>query len=149
LRRARDSWHACGVRRALVLTLVASIASAAVGCGHRGPRPLPIVTGPHAFDRGQPFFDAVAQAMQALGYTITSQRLAEGRIEARARTRLRGDEQAVVVVQLYREGWISCSAEIPESAARRRATVYAEVERLSGELRERLAGRGHFVRTTP
>jgi len=137
--------------RACVRFVLASllVTLSLAGCAHRGAPALPIVLGPYAFEQGTALLNAVRVEMHAAGYTPTNDGSVGGHLEARAHTRVRGEEPALLVVQLYREGWVACEARVPDAAGRRGARIEAEAEALALVLQRALERRGFVTRGAP
>ncbi|MCZ7680141.1 MAG: hypothetical protein M5U28_15785 [Sandaracinaceae bacterium] len=144
LTRARGSSSVSPLRRARHQVLAVAVILAGLGCGRPRPAPLPVVLGPYDFDRGEVLFAAVTEAMGEAGYPPTRASRAEGRLEAALRTRMRRDEvPPPLVVQLYREGWVSVTVPIPEQESGGRALrARAEAAALAVSISEALAARG-------
>lgn len=97
-----------------------------------------------------PVWDATVAAITRAGYRPTAMDSARGLIELPARVRVRGDGQPRLEVQFYAEGWIACTAHLPEEAREReRARAALEAEELSLAIVEHLEAAGLTARRTP
>lgn len=116
---------------------------AGLGCGRPRPAPLPVVLGPYDAARGELLFAAVTDAMEDAGYPPVRASRGEGRLEAALHTRMRRDEvPPPLVVQLYREGWVSVTVPIPEEASGGHVLrARAEAAALAVSISETLAAR--------
>ena len=110
------------------------------GCMRARPPELPIALGPYGFEEQTALFGAVSSAMGEAGYPVAVSQPDGGRLIAAAHTRVR-NEQPMLTVQLYREGWVAVSAGLP-SHPRHAIRVRQEAERLSVHIAEHLERSG-------
>lgn len=120
-----------------------------VACGHATPA-LPIALGPYSYATTDALFSATVDAVREAGYEPQTADAASGLIVLTSRVRIRGDEPPRLVVQLFREGWIRCDAELPETAREAHHDRAArEAETLAIRVLDGLHDRGFSLAEAP
>ena len=109
------------------------------------PPEMPLALGPYAYDHDHraDLFNAVSRSMTDAGYRIAVSQPSGGSLVAPIRTRVRHAELNVRV-QLFREGWVGVTADLPEHRGLARR-VRNEAERLAVRIADDLEAGGFSI----